>query len=64
MRPTLAKVNGENKLHLLDNNASASEDFAYYGKLMPSLFIFVGATPADQDSAKAAPNHNPNLVVF
>ena len=63
MRPTLAKVNGENKLHLLDNNASASEDFAYYGKLMPSLFVFVGATPADQDPAKAAPNHNPNFIV-
>ena len=24
---------------------------------------FVGATPADQDPAKAAPNHNPNFIV-
>lgn len=30
---------------------------------MPSLFVFVGATPADQDPAKAAPNHNPNFIV-
>jgi metal-dependent amidase/aminoacylase/carboxypeptidase family protein len=63
MRPTLANVHGEDKLHVLDNNASASEDFAYYGQLMPSLFVFVGATPADQDPAKAAPNHNPNFIV-
>ena len=63
MQPTLAQVNGEDKLHVLDNNASASEDFAYYGQLMPSLFVFVGATPADQDMTKAAPNHNPLFIV-
>ena len=63
MQPTLAQVNGEDKLHLLSNNASASEDFAYYGKLMPSLFVFVGATPVDQDMSKAAPNHNPLFIV-
>ena len=63
MRPTLASVHGEDKLHVLDNNASASEDFAYYGQLMPSLFVFVGATPADQDINQAAPNHNPNFIV-
>lgn len=33
------------------------------GKLMPSLFVFVGATPADQDMAKAAPNHNSLFIV-
>lgn len=63
MQPTLAKVAGDSKLHVLENNASASEDFAYYGKLMPSLFIFVGATPANQDMSKAAPNHNPLFIV-
>ena len=30
---------------------------------MPSLFVFVGATPADQDMSKAAPNHNPLFIV-
>lgn len=63
MKPTLASVNGEDKLHILDNNASASEDFAYYGQLMPSLFVFVGATPADQDMKQVAPNHNPLFIV-
>ena len=63
MQPTLAKVVGDSKLHVLENNSSASEDFAYYGELMPSLFVFVGATPADQDMSKAAPNHNPLFIV-
>jgi amidohydrolase len=63
MQPTLTKVVGDSKLHVLENNASASEDFAYYGKLMPSLFIFIGATPANQDMSKAAPNHNPLFIV-
>lgn len=63
MRLTLANMHGEDKLHVLDNNASASEDFAYYGQPMPSLFVFVGATPADQDPANAEPNHNPNFIV-
>ncbi len=48
MQATLAQVNGEDKLHGLDNNASSREDFSYYGQLMPSLFVFFGATPADQ----------------
>ena len=63
MQPTLAKVVGDSKLHVLENNSSASEDFAYYGELMPSLSVFVGATPADQDMSKAAPNHNPLFIV-
>src|SRR5690606_24542025 len=63
MQPTLAQVNGKDKLHVLENNASASEDFAYYGQLMPSLFIFIGATPQDQEMSKAAPNHNPQFIV-
>ena len=61
--PSLAKVHGEDKLHVLENNASASEDFAYYGQLMPSLFIFIGATPQNQEMSKAAPNHNPQFIV-
>ena len=61
--PALETAVGKSQLHLLDNNASPSEDFAYYGKLMPSLFVFFFATPADQDMAKAAPNHSSEFVV-
>lgn len=63
MQPSWTKINGIEKTHLLDHNASASEDFAYYGKLMPSLFVFLGATPLGTDMTKAAPNHNPQFIV-
>ena len=63
IQPTLAKVVGASKLHVLDHNASASEDFAYYGKLMPSFFVFLGATPENQNLTQAAPNHSPYFIV-
>ena len=62
MAPTLKQAANGN-VKILNNNASASEDFAYYGKLMPSLFVFLGATPANQDMSKAAPNHSPFFIV-
>lgn len=62
MAPSWQQVAGD-KAQLLTNNASASEDFAFYGKLMPSLFIFLGATPSDQEVSKAAPNHSPYFQV-
>ncbi|NCI77349.1 amidohydrolase [Acinetobacter kanungonis] len=63
MQPTLKQVAGENKLHVMNNNASASEDFSYYGQLMPSLFVFLGATHPSQKMDQAAPNHNPYFTV-
>ena len=62
MAPTLKQA-ANGKTHILANNASASEDFAYYGQLMPSLFVFLGATPANQDMKQAAPNHSPYFTV-
>lgn len=41
----------------------ASEDFSFYARETPGLFVFLGVTPADQDLAKAAPNHSPNFFV-
>ena len=62
MEPTL-KTSANGNVKILANNASASEDFAFYGKLMPSLFVFLGATPANEDMNKAAPNHSPYFMV-
>jgi amidohydrolase len=43
--------------------AGASEDFSFYAKEVPGLFVFLGVTPPDQDPATAAPNHNPRFFV-
>ena len=44
-------------------NQAASEDFGYYGQKIPALFVFLGATPSDQDMKTAVSNHNPGFVV-
>jgi metal-dependent amidase/aminoacylase/carboxypeptidase family protein len=41
----------------------AAEDFSFFAKQAPGLFVFLGITPRDQDLAKAAPNHSPEFVV-
>jgi len=63
MAPSLKSVAGENKVYVLEQNESASEDFAYCGQIMPALFVFLGATPTDQDMHKAAPNHSPYFMI-
>jgi len=43
--------------------SSGSEDFSFFAKEVPGLFVFLGVTPRDQDMTKAAPNHNPGFFV-
>lgn len=37
---------------------TGSEDFAFFAQQVPSLYFFVGVTPADQDPVTAPPNHS------
>ena len=43
--------------------AGASEDFSFFAKEIPGLYVFLGVTPRDQDPSTAAPNHNPQFFV-
>ena len=43
--------------------AGASEDFSFYAKEVPGLYVFLGCTPDGQDPAKATPNHSPDFFV-
>jgi amidohydrolase len=38
-----------------------SEDFALFGKHVPSLFVFMGVTPDSVKVEDAAPNHSPRF---
>lgn len=44
---------------------TASEDFPHFGASIgaPSVYLFVGATPADQDASQAPANHSPKFFV-
>ena len=62
MLPTLERVTGEGKLHLVPASTGA-EDFSYFGKVVPSFFIFVGGRPSDVAKEDAAPHHTPDFYI-
>lgn len=40
-----------------------AEDFSFFAKEVPGVFVFLGVTPRSQDMATAAPNHKPGFLV-
>ena len=61
MLPTLQRVAGAG-LNLVPK-VTGSEDFSFFQRVVPGLFIFVGVTPPGVDPKKAAPNHSPRFYV-
>ncbi|MBK9360020.1 MAG: amidohydrolase [Rubrivivax sp.] len=61
MLPTLQRVAGDG-LQLVPK-VTGSEDFSFFQRVVPGLFIFLGVTPAGADPKKAAPNHSPRFFV-
>lgn len=51
------------KVARLDTSLSPSEDFSFYARNIPGLFVFLGATPEGQDMAKTPNNHSPYFTV-
>ncbi len=60
MVPTLQRVAGEKGLMLVPK-VTGSEDFSFFQRVVPGLFVFLGVTPAGVDPKKAAPNHSPRF---
>ena len=60
--PTLARMAGEDNVGVVDKVCGA-EDFSFYQKVVPGMFIRVGCTPPERDARTAAPNHSPRLFV-
>ncbi len=61
MLPTLQRVAGAG-LNLVPK-VTGSEDFSFFQRVVPGLFIFLGVTPPEVDPKKAAPNHSPRFYV-
>ena len=60
MVPTMKRVAGEQGLMLVPK-VTGSEDFSFFQRVVPGLFVFLGVTPAGTDPKKAAPNHSPRF---
>lgn len=62
MLPTLNKVAGEKNVWLMDAMTGA-EDFSYYAKEVPGLFVFVGGMDPNANPKDVAGHHTPDLVI-
>jgi amidohydrolase len=60
MLPTLERVAGKQLVEL--GKITGAEDFTYFQREVPGMFIFIGITPKDQ-VGKAAANHSPRFYV-
>ena len=62
MLPALERAAGPGKVIEIPY-VTGAEDFSYFGERVPSLYFFVGITPAGQDAAKAPSNHSPKFFI-
>jgi amidohydrolase len=60
MLPTLERVAGKQLVEL--GKITGAEDFTYFQREVPGLFIFIGITPKEQ-VGKAPANHSPRFYV-
>jgi len=62
MLPSLRRAAGDG--HVAEMSyVTAGEDFAEFARAVPSLYFFVGTTPASQDPATAPSNHSPRFYM-
>ncbi|MGL6223711.1 MAG: amidohydrolase [Steroidobacteraceae bacterium] len=59
---SLQRVAGRDQVKVMPF-VTGSEDYAYYGSVVPAFFYFVGVTPPGQDAATAPSNHSPQFFV-
>lgn len=60
--PVLARIAGEERVLRIHPTLGA-EDFAFYQRVIPGVFIRVGTRPPDVSVEDAAPNHSPRFFV-
>lgn len=62
MGKTMQAVAGVDNV-ILTRARTGAEDFSFYAREIPGLFVFLGGMPADQDPAEAAPHHTPDFFI-
>jgi amidohydrolase len=62
MLPVLVETLGRDNI-ILSRAVTGSEDFSFFAKEVPGLFLFVGGMTPGQDPATAAPHHTPDFII-
>jgi amidohydrolase len=62
MLPALRRAAGAGNVSLVPK-VMGSEDFSFFQRIVPGLFVFVGCAAKGSAPGSAAPNHSPRFVV-
>lgn len=62
MLPILVETLGRDNI-ILTRAVTGAEDFSFFAKEVPGLFLFVGGMTPGQDPATAAPHHTPDFII-
>jgi len=62
MLPILVETLGRDNI-ILSRAVTGAEDFSFFAKEVPGLFLFVGGMTPGQDPATAAPHHTPDFII-
>ncbi len=62
MVPTLEGVIGADNLRLVDA-VTGAEDFSFFQREVPGLYVFLGGMPEGIDPAEAPPHHTPDFHI-
>ena len=62
MMPTVVSTVGEDNVHLV-RPITGAEDFSFYAKEVPSLFLFLGGMDPAMDRSKAPGHHTPDFKI-
>lgn len=61
MAPTLERVGGDKTVRI--DAITGAEDFSFFQKEIPGLFLMVGGMPEGTDPSEAAPHHTPDFYI-
>src|SRR6056297_1663155 len=61
MAPTLERVGGDKTVRI--DAITGAEDFSFFQKEIPGLFLMIGGMPPEMDPAEAAPHHTPDFYI-
>ncbi|MDA1333884.1 MAG: amidohydrolase, partial [Bacteroidetes bacterium] len=62
MLPTLERIAGAQNINLIDA-VTGAEDFSYFAREVPGLYVFVGGKPLDVPAEVIVSHHTPDFFI-
>ena len=62
MLPTLERIAGKENIHLIDA-VTGAEDFSFFAREVPGLYVFVGGKPLDVPANQNVSHHTPDFFI-